>query len=269
MGWVFRKIGVGFLLFSLPLFANQNLVLVGGGVAPEEAYQHFTKLAGGDAGRYLMVVWSTTDPEENYESFKKRLRPYTSHLEHVQESPLINEIDEPKMLEKFESQLEEADGVAFSGGYQDKAMKVFLAHPELMKMLLTKYQSGKAVVMGTSAGTALMSNPMIDSDLSDPKKFWTEVGLGLLPGVIVDQHFFARHREARLAQVLRDVHFPVGVGIDEDSAALIEENHLLTALGTKGEDPNVLILDERANLDTSPKRKELWPGDTWDLSRPL
>jgi cyanophycinase len=64
-------------------------------------------------------------------------------------------------------------------------------------------------------------------------------GLGLLPGVIVDQHFVKRQRENRLFGLLLKHPEERGVGIDEDTAILVTGGRQAEVVG-KGP---VLLVD--------------------------
>ena len=47
-------------------------------------------------------------------------------------------------------------------------------------------------------------------------------GFGILPGIIVDQHFLARQREPRLVSMLERHPELVGFGIDEATALVVQ-----------------------------------------------
>jgi cyanophycinase len=64
-------------------------------------------------------------------------------------------------------------------------------------------------------------------------------GLGLLPGVIIDQHFEQRNRIGRLLALVAQSPALLGIGIDEDTAALVSATGVLEVIG-KG---SVTILD--------------------------
>src|SRR4029077_17639134 len=79
-----------------------------------------------------------------------------------------------------------------------------------------------AVVAGTSAGASAMSSHMIAFGASGgtPKIRMAALaaGLGLLPSVIVDQHFQQRNRLGRLLSVIAQNPSLLGLGVDEDTA---------------------------------------------------
>lgn len=72
-------------------------------------------------------------------------------------------------------------------------------------------------------------------------------GLRYLPGYIIDSHFTERNRLPRLQSVLRDLgdaHM-IGMGLDEDTAVLLDENFKITAINGPG---NVTIIDEKVSI---------------------
>src|SRR5437870_922477 len=57
------------------------------------------------------------------------------------------------------------------------------------------------------------------------------VGLGLLVNVVVDQHFEQRTRLGRLLGVVAQSPSLIGLGLDEDTAAIIDANDVLEVIG--------------------------------------
>jgi cyanophycinase len=74
-----------------------------------------------------------------------------------------------------------------------------------------------------------------------PKQRMTQMsaGLGLLPGVIIDQHFEQRNRLGRLLALVAQSPSLLGIGVDEDTAALVSPSGVLEVIG-KG---SVTLLD--------------------------
>ncbi len=105
------------------------------------------------------------------------------------------------------------------------------------------------IVAGTSAGASAISSHMVAFGTSGttPKQRMTQMsaGLGLLPGVIIDQHFEQRNRIGRLLALVAQSPSLLGIGIDEDTAALVSPAGMLEVIG-KG---SVTILDP-ARLQT-------------------
>jgi cyanophycinase len=57
------------------------------------------------------------------------------------------------------------------------------------------------------------------------------VGLGLLPGVIVDQHFQQRNRLGRLLSLIAQNPSLLGLGVDEDTAGVVGPDHVMEVIG--------------------------------------
>ena len=96
------------------------------------------------------------------------------------------------------------------------------------------YQRG-AVVGGTSAGASILAEHMIafGSGGATPRQRMSQLsaGLGLLRGAIVDQHFEQRNRYGRLLSLVAQSPALLGLGIDEDTAAVITDGTRLEVVG--------------------------------------
>lgn len=222
----------GLLLLAIAancVFAQQRLLVVGGGERPEAAVKKFIEWSGGEKARLLMITWASGVPEESFEALKKDFSVLpTAAIEHAAMRPL-----DAEKRAKFVEQLKNATGVFFSGGDQNRIMDV-LADEELLKLIREKYSSGTPFG-GTSAGAAAISDPMMtgDADLKvlDGSKVGVRKGLGLIQNVIFDQHFLVRQRHNRLFGLVMLNSRMLGIGIDEDTAVLIEDNRILTVAG--------------------------------------
>ncbi|MEZ5319929.1 MAG: cyanophycinase [Vicinamibacterales bacterium] len=128
------------------------------------------------------------------------------------------------------------------GGDQNRFMQA-VAGTGLDDLIRERHRAG-AVVGGTSAGAAVLSASMItgDADLQSLTTGTTVLapGLGLWPGVIVDQHFLKRQRSNRLISAVLDHPALVGVGIDE-STAVIVQGTTLEVVGRSA----VIVVDAR------------------------
>jgi cyanophycinase len=67
-------------------------------------------------------------------------------------------------------------------------------------------------------------------------------GLGLLENVLVDQHFEQRNRLGRLLAMVAQSPSLIGLGLDEDTAAIIHPDHTLEVVGRGA----VTLVDGRA-----------------------
>ena len=134
-------------------------------------------------------------------------------------------------------------GLFMTGGNQSKLTQV-VSGTRLGDAILNAHDRG-AIIGGTSAGASAISTHMVafGAEGETPKQRMVHLanGLGLLPGVIVDQHFMERNRLGRLLALVAASPGLLGMGIDEDTAALITADATLEVLG-KGA---VLIVDGR------------------------
>ncbi|MEO8071931.1 MAG: cyanophycinase [Acidobacteriota bacterium] len=235
----FRKININafgltsliLILFVSQSFAQEHLVIVGGGERPTAAMSKFVEWAGKENAHILIIPWATAEPEESFKSFKETFEPF--HPKEIELAPIAPLTNETKSA--FLNQLKNATGVFFTGGDQVKVMDV-LKDETLLQALKKRYKDG-IVFGGTSAGTAVMSDKMItgegDFTIIDGKKVETVKGLGLLPdNVIVDQHFIKRQRQNRLFGLILQNPSKFGVGIDEGTALVILDNRYGEVVGT-------------------------------------
>jgi cyanophycinase len=110
-------------------------------------------------------------------------------------------------------------------------------------------------VAGTSAGASFVSEHMIafGDEGSTPRCDMVSLapGLGLTKEVIIDQHFRQRDRLGRLITALAYNPRPIGIGLDEDTAAFIDGEGLLEVAGSGA----ITILDpggvEYSSMDSA------------------
>ncbi len=145
----------------------------------------------------------------------------------------------------------QADGVFMSGGDQARLMAAIWETP-VLGALHQAYHLRGCCIGGTSAGAAVMSRHMISQGpaLLRPRKdaIDTDIGLGLLPAAVVDQHFSERRRLARLLSALALRPDLLGVGIDEDTALVVERGQAIEVIG-KGVVTLVDPSQARTNVD--------------------
>jgi cyanophycinase len=230
---------VAVLLFSAAAVAQQRLLVVGGGKRPPDAMKKFVEWSGGPRSNVLVITWASEVPEENFEGLKRDLTAAgAANVTHAPMRPL-----DAEKRTAFISELSKATGVFFSGGDQNRIMGV-LADAELLKSIRDAYARG-VPFGGTSAGAAAMSDPMMTGDadlkLLDGKQVGTRPGIGFVPKVMFDQHFLVRQRHNRLFGWLLLNRDFLGVGIDEDTAVLIEDNRKMTVAGPT----QVMVVDSK------------------------
>jgi cyanophycinase len=215
-----------------------RLVIIGGGDRPPEALARFVTWAGGREARVLVLSWASGEPRESCEAILEELLPHSPGEAACGPHATLDASGKAAPLDAGRTKaaldaLARATGVFFTGGDQARIMDV-LADPELLAALRARFAAG-AVVGGTSAGAAVMSPRMItgegDFTVVDGDKVETRPGLGLVEGVIVDQHFVKRQRENRLFGLVLKHPGERGVGIDEDTALLVRGGHRAEVVG--------------------------------------
>jgi cyanophycinase len=120
--------------------------------------------------------------------------------------------------------LTDATGVFFTGGDQRRIAGV-LGGTRCDQLLQTRVDEGELVLAGTSAGAAMMAGTMIvggDRPGVTAASVETGPGLEFLPGVLIDMHFGERGRLNRLLSAVALYPHELGLGIDEDTAILVE-----------------------------------------------
>lgn len=108
--------------------------------------------------------------------------------------------------------------------------------------LKTLYETG-GIIMGTSAGASVMSSTMIvqGKDNEPARKCTLKMapGLGLISGVIIDQHFDQRGRFGRLMCGVAENPDVLGIGIDEDTSIKLYPDMHFEVIGSNA----VTIID--------------------------
>lgn len=208
--------------------SSGKLVIIGGAEdkkGPCLILQKFVELAGGEESRLVIITAATEYPDEVGNSYKKVFRKLGCKDIEVVDVPdrIAANSEEPSAL------LRRASGFFFTGGDQLRITSA-LGGTAFLCTLQEEYEQG-AVIAGTSAGASVMSSTMItegDSDES-PKLNTLKMspGIGLLPGVVIDQHFAQRGRIGRLLTALGQNPSVLGLGIDEDTSVIVQGSELL------------------------------------------
>lgn len=134
------------------------------------------------------------------------------------------------------TRLEQASGIFFTGGNQLR-LTTLLGGTPVAKLIRAANARG-VTVGGTSAGASILSEHMIAAGDEGSSVVAGSVrlapGLGLTNRFIIDQHFRQRDRLGRLLTALAYNPFAVGIGLDEDTAALIGPDETVEVEGSGG-----------------------------------
>ena len=238
----------------MPQQAKRSLLIIGGAedkVGRAAILRRFVRLAGGRKARLVVIPTASSVPDEVVEVYSTVFNRLGCHEVHRVDPASRAESGDPELVRL----IDEATGIFLSGGNQLKLSQLCVGTP-LGDAILRAYERG-AVIAGTSAGASIMSQFMISmgDEGVTPRQRSSQltVGLGLLPDVIVDQHFDQRARYGRLLSLVAGSPSLLGMGIDEDTAAEITDGRELTVVGSGA----VFVVDARnATTDAHEARRD-------------
>lgn len=177
-----------------------------------------------DNGVLVLATIASHEPEgylEMYEAAFRDLGVKELRELYVNER---SETSDPEKLALFEG----ASAVFFTGGDQLRISSQIGDTPLETRVRDLLERGG--LVAGTSAGASMMSETMLVRG-SNQESFrigdlHMAPGLGLVRDMIIDQHFAERGRIGRLLGAVAHNPRVLGVGIDEDTAVIIEGDRL-------------------------------------------
>jgi cyanophycinase len=221
------------------------LLAIGGAedkVGRRSVLSAFTSLAGGrDAVIAVVPTASSLGPEvlEVYEAIFRKLGAKDVVAARPQSRP---EADDPATVALLDS----ATGIFMTGGNQLKLSAV-VNGTAFGDAIRAAHRRG-VPVGGTSAGASILSSHMVAFGPGGhtPKQRMTQLaaGLGLVRDVVIDQHFGQRNRYGRLLMLVAQSPQLLGIGVDEDTGAVItvEDGHEVLRVVGRGA---VTVLDAR------------------------
>ena len=194
-------------------------MIVGGGLSGENdaVWRAIVDASGGPGARIAVLPQASADPSDSVAWASEQLRarggaPF----------PALAPSDAPAVAT--------AGGVYMTGGAQGRLVDA-LAGGALLAAVRARHADGGAVA-GSSAGAAVMSAKMF----RDPDSPAALMQAGVRPGVdvsdgfgflggawLVDQHFLQRDRQHRIFAGLCGLRIKRALGIDEDTALVINE----------------------------------------------
>jgi cyanophycinase len=143
---------------------------------------------------------------------------------------LPKECDEERWLNVLDS----CTGIFVTGGDQQRLCDL-IGNSKFVESIKERIHRGQLVLAGTSAGAAMMGEKMIAGGSSgeSPNRSLVDLadGLGIIPELLVDQHFHNRNRMARLLSAIAAHPDKLGIGIDEDTCAAFENDGTFEVLG--------------------------------------
>ena len=225
-----------------------RLFLVGGAedrLGRRTILRRFVEAGGGPSARIVVLPTASALGDEITEVYTT-LFTRLGAADVVAVRPESREEAEDPALARL---VAEATAVFMTGGNQLKLSAV-VAGTGLAEAMHRAYAGG-AVIAGTSAGASVMSEHMVafGTEGPTPRQRMSQLaaGLGLLPGVIVDQHFEQRSRHGRLLSLVAQSPSLLGLGVDEDTAAVVTGGRYLEVVGTGA----VFVVDGRAAVSNA------------------
>lgn len=262
--------------------AKGSLVIVGGALRSDndQVYNAFIARAGGkEKAKIGIVPAASGSPAKYAKMFQDDMLARGLSASQIVILPLAV-VDEKKSKDVDESlwvtngsnpevvkQVSDLTGVWFVGGDQLRITQVLLntdgTNKPVLDAIWKVYQNG-AVIGGTSAGAAIMSEVMIaggDSltalengytadfdkstlDYQNSGGLVVTKGLGFFKAGLVDQHFDRKGRLGRLSVVGFDnkAKYPIAYGVEENTAMIVDNSTgMISVAGTAG----VVVLDSR------------------------
>lgn len=216
----------------MPKNIKSTLVIIGGGEdkqADQRILKEIVKLSGEQQAKIGIIATATNQPEEvglEYENIFYDLgakRVYTIPIVDRNRSNIKTHLDD----------ILDYDCLFFTGGDQLRISSI-IGGTYFHTLIHEFYSQGK-VLAGTSAGASMMSEIMIVEgyDEEAPMKVTINLapGMGLIENVIIDQHFNQRGRIGRLLAGVAQNPNILGIGIDEDTAIIVEDGKKFSVLG--------------------------------------
>ncbi len=233
-----------------------SLVIIGGGlrVNNAEVWEKIVALAGGKGARIAVLPTAAQTPAKEAQLTVDALNRYGARAFVVPVAPMLagtdvrKAADDPALAEA----IRKAGGAFFTGGDQARITgslrRADGSNTAVLDALWALYRRG-GVIAGTSAGAAIMSStmfydpplevmPVLKNGVADGKD--VAPGLGFIgDDVFVDQHLLARGRFGRMLPAMLAKGYTLGLGIDENTAAVVGPARDVTVIGYRG----ALVLD--------------------------
>jgi cyanophycinase len=169
------------------------------------------------------------------------------------------------LTDELAERVEKADAFFFTGGDQLKLTALY-GGTSFLTRLKKRYIQQPLVIAGTSAGAMALSTPMIYAGNEEVQEKGGAIkittGLEFVKDVCVDTHFVHRGRFVRMAQVIITNPTCIGIGIEEDTAMIVQNgiNGLVVGTGM------AIVMEgfdiEKTNIEDFTEEK---PISAWNI----
>ncbi len=225
----------------LPVLSAGPCLAIGGAedkVNDRSILATFLQLAGGADAR-IAIVPTASSMENGGERYRRIFAEMGA--ETVDSVPIMSREDANGRIPL--TALSEATGIFLTGGNQMR-LSAMMGGSDAEALIRARHTAG-AIVAGTSAGASILSAHMVAMGASGPsprlRMAQMVAGFGLVPDMIIDQHFRQRDRIGRLLALVAANPSLLGVGIDEDTGILIDERGVMEVIGRQ----SITIVDGR------------------------
>lgn len=239
--------------------ADGPLIIIGGGLRPnnEAVYRELIESAGGvSKAKFVVLPTASISARSAHELCEELelfgLPKHQAEVLDCMEGNFARATTDPVNLEK----VRRATAVFLSGGDQRRLVRLLTKPDGSDTPLLAEIRNLRArggLIAGTSAGASAQSETMlavsglpdmmIDEGLdtldygittnSAQRGLLISRGFGFFKHGIIDQHFYQfRGRLGRLARATAETGVPVGFGIDENTALVVQSNGKIRVVGT-------------------------------------
>ncbi|WP_332852923.1 cyanophycinase [Duganella sp. S19_KUP01_CR8] len=247
---------------AAPAAPKGTLVIIGGNLRQDNAdvWQRIVQLAGGPGARVAVLPSAAADPAPVGAAIVGFLKQYGADAFLVPLAVKLADSDFRKAADDPElaAAVRGAGGVFFVGGDQARITQALVredgSRSAVLDAVWELYRNG-GVVAGSSAGAAIMSSTMfyapntVFATLRGGVTEGREIapGLGFIgDDVFVDQHLLVRGRFARMIPAMLKKGYKFGLGIDENTAMVVDSRRRVEIVGHKG----ALLIDlTRATTD--------------------
>lgn len=211
-----------------------NTILMPMGGALDEAKKpevlmEFLRRAGGGEAR-ILIFPQASERRDTGKEYVELFKSFGAGEAVSLEFRTRAEAGTPEQVDLIRS----ATGIFFSGGTQMR-LSVTLGGSALEPELIAAYRRG-CILGGTSAGASILSKTMIAYGKGGPSPreriVQFSAGLGFTDKFVFDQHFRQRDRLGRLMYAVATHPGTFGVGIDEDTAVILEDDAQVTVAGS-------------------------------------
>ncbi|MCX7951092.1 MAG: cyanophycinase [Clostridiales bacterium] len=257
--------------------SSGSLVIVGGALESSngDIYRKFIELAGGKKAVIGIIGAASTKPVKYSNDFKNDLVKYGVKEKNIYIIPIAvkddkttKDVDESTWAKNANKQevaemIKKCTGIWFVGGDQTRITGVLYnqdgSNTISLDAIWSVFKNG-GVIGGTSAGAAIMSNPMIAGGNSmgalingftdkydnyndqEQGPVYATRGIGFFNQGIIDQHFDRKARLGRLivTTLANNDKFNLGFGVDENTALVYYSGkNEIEAIGEGG----VVVID--------------------------